>query len=102
MLEGRIGEAASSSSDQIVTSLEPFPKRTDMQPGSTKKSNSQLPSAVIQSNHWTPAARQAEWMTRGGRQVGERVRQRRPEPRRGSSGVQVVAKRAVRLASRMS
>ena len=98
----KVFASVASSSDQIVMSLEPLPKRTEMHPGSTKKSNSRPPRAAIQSNHCTPVAKQAAYIARGGRQVGERVRQRRPEPRRGSPGTQEDAKRAVRLASRTS
>lgn len=94
--------ALTSPSDQMVTSLLPLPKRKEMHPGSTKKSNSRPPRRAIQSNHWTPAARQAAYTARGGRQAGERVRQRRPEPRSGSLGTQVGAKSAVRFASRTS
>jgi hypothetical protein len=62
-LRSRGGGTGRSSDQTMINGLEglPFlPKRVDTQPGSINRSNSRPPRSAIQSNHWTPEARQAE------------------------------------------
>jgi len=87
---------AAISSDQTVKNFpllpeSQWPNRTDMDPGSTNKSNSMFPRSLIHSDQSTRATEHAPWIARGGAVTGERVRHRRPEPRRGSDGTQVGA-----------
>jgi hypothetical protein len=53
------GAEGVSSAQTVISELSPL-QRTETRPGSTKRSNSRPPSREIQSNHCTPAARQAE------------------------------------------
>jgi hypothetical protein len=61
-------------------------KRTRTRPGSMKRWNSRPPRVFIHVCHSMPACSAAMKIGFGGVHEGERVRQRRPEPRFGSDG----------------
>jgi hypothetical protein len=74
--------------------------RTRTRPGSMNRSNSRPPRAFIHVCHSIPACLAAMKIGFGGVHEGERVRQRRPEPRFGSNGDHEEERYGVRIVER--
>jgi hypothetical protein len=80
---------------------ESLAKRTRTRPGSVNRSNSRPPRALIHVRHSMPACVAATKIGSGGVHQGERVRQRRPEPRFGSDGDHDEERYGVRIVERV-
>jgi hypothetical protein len=75
-------------------------KRTRTRPGSMKRSNSRPPRVFIHMCHSLPACLATMYLGFGGVHEGERVKQRRPEPRFGSDGDHDEERYGVRIMER--